>query len=116
MKRIGITPRLYKDESTKELRFALDQRWISFISSLDFCPIVLPPGIDVSIYLGGLNIDGVILTGGGDLSIISNLEIDSIRDDFERKILKHCTDHKNPVLGVCRGMQFIGAEGVILYF
>jgi putative glutamine amidotransferase len=62
------------------------------------------------------NCDGVVLTGGSDVS--SELysgssgnameEVsDKQRDEFEWKIMEHVYEKQKPLLAICRGMQFV---------
>ena len=59
------------------------------------------------------SIDGIILTGGGDVNpllfeeqpLIDNGEICPIRDNFEFKLCQWGFRKKLPMLGICRGMQ-----------
>ena len=58
--------------------------------------------------------DGVILSGGGDVNPElyngkkkSNLSISKERDEIETKIIKISIANNIPILGICRGMQFI---------
>lgn len=59
-------------------------------------------------------IAGVILSGGNNISPLLNETMGSsdddcseIRDETESAILSFARDNKVPVLGICRGMQFI---------
>ena len=53
-------------------------------------------------YFEELPIEAVILSGGDDIGSSS-----SVRDDTERELLFIAIEKKLPVLGICRGMQFI---------
>jgi gamma-glutamyl-gamma-aminobutyrate hydrolase PuuD len=52
-----------------------------------------------------LNLDGIILTGGGDLSKYGGDSPD--RDETERLLLAWSIESQKPLLGVCRGMELI---------
>lgn len=71
--------------------------------------------------------DGVILAGGGDinpqlyhqpgfLAYIDPKDIDEKRDEFEWKIMQHIEENQKPLLGICRGLQFVNVYygGVLL--
>jgi putative glutamine amidotransferase len=64
------------------------------------------------------NCNGIILTGGSDtnpqlynhpefLSYCDPEDIDDNRDKFEWKILQHTEEKQKPLLGICRGLQFV---------
>ena len=64
------------------------------------------------------NCDGILLTGGNDinprlynqpefLSYCDPKDIDEKRDEFEWKIMQHVEEEQKPLLGICRGMQFV---------
>jgi len=102
MKRIGITQRRDTVPNRTEERDALDVSWASLLWSLDVVPVPLCSNIEnVQDYLEVLNLDGYIISGGNDIGEKPN------RDDLEQAILQHATSEYLPVLGVCRGMQFI---------
>jgi putative glutamine amidotransferase len=103
MKKIALTQRLIKNNSYYEIREALDINWGALIQAADFEPLVLPLKYDFQ----KLHFDGVILTGGNDLYIVSNDETDKLRDDFEKSLLDFCISKQIPILGICRGMQLI---------
>lgn len=59
-------------------------------------------------------VDGLILTGGGDVhpalygmsaSIDRVEEVNEQRDDFEFKVIEKALEKEIPILGICRGMQ-----------
>lgn len=107
MKKIAVTQRLIKNESYDEVREALDIHYCKLISSCGFLPVVLPYEVAFEEYFNEFEIDGVLLTGGNDLSICGINELSKRRDDFEKKLLKHCIEYGIPVFGICRGMQLI---------
>lgn len=109
MTRIGLTQRVEVVEAYEERRDCLDQRWGRLLRSLDYTPIPLFNKIeDVAEYLDDLDIDGIILTGGNDLTIVENgSNVAPERDSFERELLEVAIDQDIPVLGVCRGIQMI---------
>ena len=60
------------------------------------------------LYLENKNIEGMILTGGNDLSHLPDAKNSDInRDKTEKEILHWVSKRKIPLLGVCRGMQFM---------
>lgn len=88
-------------------------------------PIVLPIIKDLSDVERYLDlVDGLILTGGGDLSPIyfgeePIKEVDSIclsRDNMEIELFKKAYERNIPILGICRGLQVMNvALGGTLY-
>jgi len=107
MKKIAITQNIIINESYKETREALDIKWGLLFQKLGFLPIILPIDYDFKSYFDSLHLDGILLTGGNDLSII-NPNIESIkRDIFEKSLIKYAIEHNIPIFGVCRGMQIM---------
>ena len=63
---------------------------------------------NLTTFLENIKIDGVILTGGNDLTCLSTgVNVSIKRDHTEIGLLSYASDHKIPVLGVCRGFQMI---------
>ncbi len=64
-------------------------------------------------YFSDLNIEGIILSGGNDISPVlyhgKKLEggYSNARDNLEKRLLDLAIKDKIPVFGECRGMQFI---------
>ena len=107
--RIGLTQRVVVDARTGERRDCLDQRWSELLWAWGFLPLPLPNrGIDPAEVRARLHLDGVILTGGNDLSSIPDAQSAAPeRDDFENRLLDACRAAAVPVLGVCRGLQLL---------
>lgn len=92
------------------------------------------PGVEIvklSYHLDNINeiekCNGVILSGGCDinpklyhqpgfLAYSDPKEIDEKRDEFEWKIIQHTEENQKPLLGICRGLQFVNVYfgGVLL--
>lgn len=110
MKRIGLTQRVEITDYL-ERRDCLDQQWSRLVTYLQHIPIPLSNINNtekVRIYLDALKLDGAIMTGGNDLSWLPDAKNTAgERDHFEKCLLDHCIEKGIPVLGVCRGMQFI---------
>jgi putative glutamine amidotransferase len=75
----------------------------------------LPEDTDASDWMNG--IDGLLLSGGGDVSAIYYGGDDSIsrdvnpaRDDFELALLAAADEEGMPVLGICRGAQLLNVH------
>ncbi len=104
---IGITPSF----SSISQRFFLNGEYLEGIKKAGGMPFIIP-------YLKNnikeiiTKIDGILLTGGGDvLPKFFKEEPQSTklafpeRDIFEIKLVKECFKKKIPVLGICRGSQ-----------
>ena len=113
--RIAITMRVVQAEGYNEPRDAISHDWIAWLGQAGLTPIPLSNKIqDAAVWLRDLAINAVILSNGNDVSAFAGEEfssksVDIGRDAFERKLLQHCIERNVPVLGVCRGMQFINA-------
>lgn len=110
MKRIGLTQRVVFFPDAGERRDCLDQNWARLMRVLGWAPIPLSNEVtNVSEYVQTLNLDGVLLTGGNDLASVEHAgDVAPERDRFEQELLDVCTKRVLPVLGVCRGAQFLG--------
>ena len=106
MHKIGITQRLIKEENFNEIRDALDIRWQELLSSISLTAIPIPLNTDMSFY-DSLSLDGILLTGGNDLSSQADNLLSRLRDKHEKTCIKYAIDNSIPIFGVCRGMQII---------
>lgn len=89
-----------------EVRDALDQAWWPFLGHALPRDVVVPlpnaPGATKAFL--DLGLEGLILTGGDDLGARPE------RDQAEGSLLAICLDRRLPVLGVCRGLQFLSVH------
>lgn len=111
---IAISQR--NDENKHGVRIdSLENSYINYFEKLSVRFLVIPNSSeDISYYFENFPISAVILSGGGDLDPKlyggkrdSNIAISEIRDKTEKKMLELAIEKKLPVLGICRGMQFI---------
>ncbi len=112
--KIGLTQRVEVVASYGERRDCLDQAWARLLAAASMLPVPLCNGVeDVETYLLELALDGLILTGGNDLSHLPEAKSAAPeRDAFERRVLAVAAQRDVPVLGVCRGMQMmVAADG-----
>ena len=109
MLKIGLTQRVEILVERDERRDCLDQAWTALLVPDGCWPVPLPNTVrDVSGMIRDLNLDGVILTGGNDLTHVPGARNTAPhRDDFERELLTCCRRQQIPVLGVCRGLQMM---------
>ncbi|MGP1450223.1 MAG: gamma-glutamyl-gamma-aminobutyrate hydrolase family protein [Wolinella sp.] len=110
MKKVAITQRLISAQEYIENREALDVRWGELLFGLGVMPLSLSYAIPFSDYAEEFAISGVILSGGNDLNSVISSAINKKRDSYERDILHYALAHRVPLLGVCRGAQFIASE------
>jgi gamma-glutamyl-gamma-aminobutyrate hydrolase PuuD len=106
VKRIAVTQRVEILPGYGERRDALDQRWTDFLARVDMLPLLVPnnpaalPGL-----LENLPVDGILLTGGGDLTAYGGNAPE--RDATEAALIRFAIEERVPLIGVCRGMQAI---------
>jgi len=107
--RIGISQRVEVVRSYGEQRDCLDQQWFRFLESIGFSPVPIPNSLsDVAGWLQLVGIEGLILSGGNDLSHLPDANNASkIRDETESTLLTSAKQREWPVLGVCRGLQMM---------
>ena len=111
MKRLGITQRVEVIKKYDERRNCLDQRWSLFANRLGYLPLPLA-NIQAELvpdYVGALNLDGLLLSGGNSIASLDPSADDAApeRDAFELAIISEAINRNIPIIGVCRGMQIL---------
>jgi N5-(cytidine 5'-diphosphoramidyl)-L-glutamine hydrolase len=102
--RVGVTMRETRAQGYHELRDALSRDWPTFLAAaLPEVAWVPVPNIGPSVerFAMSWNLDGLVLTGGDDVGQSKD------RDLTEATLLELFMRRRRPVLGVCRGFQFI---------
>ena len=103
---IAVTQRVEYIEAVGERRDALSQEWTGLAESCGFLPLLLPNHLPaVRELLEIRRPDGIILTGGNDLSAYGGNAPE--RDELEQFLIQYSIEQEIPLLGVCRGMQMI---------
>ena len=106
MKKILITPNIFLDKFGNK-NINLDFLWFKFAKKHK---IKLEIFCYEDFFIKNINyneINGLILSGGNDLSFFKKNEMNIIRDYYEKNLIKSCLKKKIPILGVCRGAQLI---------
>jgi N5-(cytidine 5'-diphosphoramidyl)-L-glutamine hydrolase len=85
---------------------SLENNYVNYLSKFGIKLIVIPNTSDVNYYFDNFPIEGVILSGGNDIVGYGN-SASEYRDAIEKKMLDIAVKKRLPVLGICRGMQFI---------
>jgi putative glutamine amidotransferase len=104
MHNILITPTVSWDRR-KGFIFSIEENWINYANSLKFNLIIY--NYDINFFKKNKKIDGVIFSGGNDIYSKKKKKNNFLRDKFETIVLKKALKIKIPILGVCRGFQFI---------
>lgn len=103
---VAVTQRVDVISDRDERRDALDQRWAPFIAACGFTVLPLPNiGAEVKCLLDQIRVQGVVLSGGNDLSALGGNAPE--RDQTENAIIEWASSHQRPLIGVCRGMQLL---------
>lgn len=109
MKKIIITQILTRHQNYQEVRKCLDIRWADIFRKVWCLPIIVPTACTVRDYFYEVKIDGILLSGGNDLSLFSNDDLVIKRDNFEKELIEVGLENKAHIFGICRGMQIIRA-------
>ena len=105
---IGITANYAEGEAR------LMDRYYKQVVSAGGVPVLIPPVADKDVIINTLkSIDGLLLTGGGDINPLWGGEqpspqlhgVNNVRDLPELLITKLAYNRQIPMLGICRGMQ-----------
>ncbi|MBN09300.1 MAG: hypothetical protein CMC79_02870, partial [Flavobacteriaceae bacterium] len=126
---IAISQKVVFDKSSRETRDVLDQGWQEFASSINIRLYPIPNKINnVEEYIYKLQLDGIIFSGGNNIGSQNKIlfknktlikdDVSLSREKVEIKLLNWSIQNKKPVIGVCKGMQFInsyfdGKQGLI---
>lgn len=107
--RIGITQRVEVVPHTGERRDCLDQRWASLMDALGYVVVPLANTVsNVTDYLDSLNLNGMIISGGNNLSSAPGADGVALeREAFETAALCWAESRGVPVFGVCHGLQMM---------
>lgn len=98
-----------------EKRSALAFEYVSYFEALGFTLILVPSNsCNVERYLS-MPYVGVVLTGGNTVSLNDGTPADIAgiypeRDEVEKILLEGAIQAGKPLLGICRGMQFINVN------
>ena len=108
MKVIAVSQQVITRLEGRERCDALDQQWTVLLEQAGILPVLLPNRLkQVSSLLASLPISGLLLTGGNDLSVMKTESAAPERDVTESVVLSYAIEKQYPVLGVCRGAQFL---------
>lgn len=100
--RIAMSMRITGAASYFEPRDSISHDWIALAARWRSTPLLIPNGLDDPVaYLEALSADLLLLTGGDDPGT------GTPRDRTETRLLESAARTGTPVLGVCRGLQFI---------
>ncbi|MHB8855975.1 MAG: gamma-glutamyl-gamma-aminobutyrate hydrolase family protein [Bellilinea sp.] len=112
---IGITAgRVFSP--TQVYEHTLSDKYVTAVRRAGGLPVILPSGLEngqITELLATL--DGVLLTGGGDIDpqLFNGIPhprvygIDEPRDIFELELVRQAAQTNLPFLGICRGVQVI---------
>lgn len=115
MKKVVITQRIEFIESYGEVRTALDIAWANLLEKYGILLLPISNLSSIDRIFKDIKIDGVILTGGNNLGVITNNPRDVLRDQLDGKVLEYALEKNIPVLAFCRGAQFVAKKyGLII--
>lgn len=122
---IGITARFDPSKDSPLGAISVSEAYIQAVLEAGGLAVVIPPGLSdtqLTQLFGWL--DGVLLSGGGDIDpqYFQGAQhpriygIDERRDRLEIALVRLAVEHGKPFLGICRGIQVINvALGGTLY-
>ncbi|MBF0332833.1 MAG: gamma-glutamyl-gamma-aminobutyrate hydrolase family protein [Alphaproteobacteria bacterium] len=106
MRPVLVTQRVDLIPSRGERRDALDQRWTPLLAACGYLAVPVPNDAPAALGLAvRLDAAGILFSGGNDLAHLGGDAPE--RDAVEAALLDFARSRLLPVLGVCRGMQFL---------
>jgi putative glutamine amidotransferase len=114
---IGITAfETHYPEPPHAPLFALNRRYVAAIEAAGGAPLIVPPGLGpAALDTIFARLDGLLLSGGGDVDPIHYGEaphpaltsVSADRDDIEMALTRRAVEADTPLLAVCRGIQVL---------
>ena len=110
--RISLSQRVEEVASHGETRDCLDQRWHDLLAKYNHHGLAVPNRRQSAVeWCDKASVEGIILTGGNDLSGQPGAKNVSVeRDATERKLLDYAKQNSLPLLAVCRGLQLLNIK------
>lgn len=103
---IAVTQRVDYSDAHAERRDVLDQRWGRFLAACGYSVVPVPNiGAVISAWLNDVAPTGLVLSGGNDLVALGGDAPE--RDVTEGFVVAWAEQRGTPLIGVCRGMQFL---------
>lgn len=109
--RIAVTSRIVDTKDYHEIRDAVSHDLIDYLVSLNAKPLIIPNNVAIAEeYLKESKL--LVLSGGNNVSdslSLSDKDYSSslIRDSVEKILVKNAIKERIPIIGICRGMQFL---------
>ena len=106
---VAVSQRVEILPEIDEVRDCLDQRWADILWDAGLLPIPVPNRIGkLSNWLESVGVTSVLLTGGGDVGLDAKTSPHhQQRDLVDTSLLRYASEHRLPVVGICRGMQIL---------
>jgi len=95
-----LTQKQTKDKYEQQID-SLEHNYVKYFLNQHFDKIVPVPNNEEAIEPLVYEADAVVLTGGGDIGKQPK------RDKIEKRLIEICIQESLPLLGICRGMQYI---------
>ena len=112
-----VSTRVVEETAYVEKRSAIAYEYVEFLESLGYTLILVPANTEKAEEYLSLPHVGVILTGGNTVPPSRNMKseeehgipdgVHPERDRVERSLIEGAMQVATPVIGICRGMQFI---------
>ncbi|MBE2240921.1 MAG: gamma-glutamyl-gamma-aminobutyrate hydrolase family protein [Caldilineaceae bacterium] len=115
MTKIGVTLHPLTSPDRQELDL-LAQQIAEGVVAAGGAPVFIPPDLDeTTLYARFSSLDGLILSGGGDVAPARYGEqalpqvggVDEQRDHMEMTLVRWALAEKKPLFGICRGLQLL---------
>lgn len=105
MKTVAVTMRVVSAAGYDEPRDALSHDWVRYLAGLGLRPVLVPNGLDDPLaYAASFAPSALLLTNGNDVGFCK------ARDRTEGALVDWALERDLPVLGVCRGLQFVNVH------
>jgi putative glutamine amidotransferase len=112
---IGITTgrRDVQSSAGVTLHHVINAGYVDAVVRTGGVAVLLPPGQPGSVGTLVARLDGLVLSGGGDIDPAAYggstnaalYEVDPTRDEFEFALAREAAEQRIPTLAICRGMQ-----------